>query len=140
MTMVRQRVHALALGYEGLNDQDAIRNDPVVQTACERDETLAGSSTLCRFEQRAERQWAIAIHRELLEQFIASFAHPPGELVLDFDATDDPIHLLRGSQARGHQPGRFFHVKRHPDLRIKATSTITHRCRAIVMVRITASS
>ena len=100
-TMVRQRVHAIALGYEDLNDHDALRDDPVVQTACERDELLASSSTLCRFEQRAERQWSIAIHRELLEQFIASFARPPEELVLDFDATDDPVH--------GRQPGRFFH-------------------------------
>jgi len=100
-TMVRQRVHAIALGYEDLNDHDALRDDLVVQTACERDGSLASSSTLCRFEQRAERQWAIAIHRELLEQFIASFARPPEELVLDFDATDDPVH--------GRQPGRFFH-------------------------------
>ena len=101
VTMVRQRVHAVALGYEDLNDHDALRDDPVVQTACDRDESLASSSTLCRFEQRAQHQWAIAIHHELVEQFIASFAHPPQELVLDFDATDDPVH--------GHQPGRFFH-------------------------------
>ena len=100
-TMVRQRVHAVALGYEDLNDHDGLRDDLVVQTACERDGPLASSSTLCRFEQRAERQWAIAIHQQLVEQFIASFTHRPRELVLDFDATDDPVH--------GHQPGRFFH-------------------------------
>ena len=101
LTMVRQRVHALALGYEDLNDHDALGDDVVVQTACERDESLANSSTLCRFEQRAERQWAIAIHQQLVEQFIASFTHRPRELVLDFDATDDLVH--------GHQRGRFFH-------------------------------
>ena len=100
-TMVRQRVHAVALGYEDLNDHDGLREDLVVQTACERDGSLASSSTLCRFEQRAERQWAIAIHQVVVEQFIASFTQPPRELVLDFDATDDPVH--------GHQPGRFFH-------------------------------
>ena len=77
VTMVRQRVHAIALGYEDLNDHDALRDDPVVQTACDRDASLASSSTLCRFEQRAQHQWAIAIHQELLERFIASFAHPP---------------------------------------------------------------
>ena len=80
-TMVRQRVHAIALGYEDLNDHDALREDLVVQTACERDGVLASSSTLCRFEQRAEPQWAIAIHQQLVEQFIASFAHRPRELV-----------------------------------------------------------
>ena len=101
LTMLRQRVHGLALGYEDLNDHDTLRDDLVVQTACGRDRTLASSSTLCRFERSAERQWAIAIHQELLEQFIASFARRPEEVVPDFDATDDPVH--------GHQPGRAFH-------------------------------
>ena len=55
LTMVRQRVHAVASGYEDLNDHDALRADPLVQMACERAESLASSSTLCRFEQRAER-------------------------------------------------------------------------------------
>ena len=100
-TMIRQRVQAVALGYEDLNDHDALRDDPVVQTGFERDGRLASSSTLCRFKQRAERQWGIAIHQELVAQFNASFAHPPKDLVLDFDATDDPVH--------GHQAGRFFH-------------------------------
>ena len=59
------------------------------------------SSTLCRFERRAERQWAVAIHQVLVEQFIASHRRAPRELVIDFDATDDPVH--------GHQHGRFFH-------------------------------
>ena len=101
VTMVRQRVHAVALGYEDLNDHDALREDPVVQTACGHDRSLASASTRCRFERRAEHQWAVAIHQELIEQFIASFARAPRELVLDFDATDDPVH--------GHQPGAFFH-------------------------------
>ena len=101
VTMVRQRVHAVAAGYEDLNDHDALRHDEVVQTACERDASLASSSTLCRFERRAERQWAVAIHQVLVEQFIASHRRAPRELVIDFDATDDPVH--------GHQHGRFFH-------------------------------
>ena len=36
VTMVRQRVHAVALGYEDLNDHDGLRDD-LVQSACERD-------------------------------------------------------------------------------------------------------
>ena len=99
--MVRQRMLAVALGHEDLNDHNALRHDLVGQTACGRDEQLASPSTRCRFERRAERQWAIAIHHELVGQFVDSFAPPPRELVLDFDATDDPVH--------GHQPGWFFH-------------------------------
>ena len=99
--MVRQRVDALALGYEDLNDHDALRHDEVVQTACERDAALASALTLCRFENQAEPQWAVAIHQVLVEKFIASHRRAPRELVIDFDATDDPVH--------GHQPGRFCH-------------------------------
>ena len=128
VTMVRQRVHAVAAGYEDLNDHDALRHDEVVQTACERDESLASSSTLCRFERRAERQWAVAIHQVLVEQFIASHRRAPRELVIDFDATDDPVH--------GHQHGRFFHgyYDRYCVLRPPATgrvpSPVEHRCGA----------
>ena len=80
LTMLRQRVHGVALGYEDLNDHDALRHDEVMQTACGGDEELASSSTLCRFERRAERQWAIAIHQERVEQFIASHRRAPREL------------------------------------------------------------
>jgi hypothetical protein len=52
----------------------------------------ASSPTLCRFEARADRKAAVDVHRVLVEQFIASFAEPPEELMLDFDATDDPVH------------------------------------------------
>ena len=100
-TMVRQRVYALALGYEDLNDHDELRSDPALQTAVDADEPLAGASTLCRFEQRMGREDAVRLHGALVEQFIASFASPPRRLVLDFDATDDPVH--------GAQEGRFFH-------------------------------
>lgn len=100
-TLIRQRVYGLALGYEDLNDHNPLRQDPAFQTAVDRDGPLASASTLCRFENRAQRQGAVAIHKVLLDQFIASHREPPKELVLDFDATDDPVH--------GRQEGRFFH-------------------------------
>ena len=67
----------------------------------ERETPTASSPTLCGLESRADRETAVAIHRVLVEQFIASFAEPPTELILDFDATGDPVH--------GNQEGRFFH-------------------------------
>ncbi len=101
LSMLRQRVYGLAAGYEDLNDHDSLRHDQAWQTAVERDEPGASSPTLCRLENRAERQTAVAIHEVLADQFIASFPEPPTELILDFDATDDPVH--------GNQIGRFFH-------------------------------
>jgi hypothetical protein len=101
LSMLRQRVYGIALGWEDLNDHAGLRLDPAVQTAVERDSELASAPTLCRLEHRAGRQAALDIHRVLSEQFIASFVKPPQELILDFDATDDPVH--------GRQEGRFFH-------------------------------
>jgi len=98
--LLRQRVFGLCQGYEDLNDHDRLRDDPAVQTALERATPAASSPTLCRFESRADRQAALATHRIVLDQFIASFKVPPTELIFDFDATDDIVH--------GHQEGRHF--------------------------------
>lgn len=98
--LLRQRIYGLALGYEDLNDHDTLRADLAWQTALERRDDLASSPTLCRLESRANRRAAIAFHEVLFAQFIASFAVPPSELILDFDATDDRVH--------GRQEGRFF--------------------------------
>jgi hypothetical protein len=100
-SLLQQRVYALALGYEDLNDHETLRRDLAIQTALDRDEELASSSTLCRWENRADRDTAWRIHEVMVEQFIASFKRPPKKLVLDFDATDDAVH--------GKQEGRFFH-------------------------------
>ena len=99
--MLRQRVYALALGYEDLNDHVTLRKDTALQTAVGRDTDLASNATLCRFENCATRQMCWQISRELVRVFIESHAKPPRQLILDFDATDDPVH--------GHQVGRFFH-------------------------------
>ena len=99
--LLRQRIYGVALGYEDLNDHETIRGDLAWQTALERTEPLAGDSTLCRLEQRVDRQAAVAFHKVLLDQFIASFREAPTELILDFDATDDRVH--------GSQEGRHFH-------------------------------
>ena len=101
VTMIRQRVYGMCAGQEDLNDFDELRADPLWQTACEVDEPFAGKSTLCRFENQAGRKLAVDIHEVLVDRFMASFREPPEEIVLDFDATDDPVH--------GHQEGRFFH-------------------------------
>ena len=101
LSMIRQRVYGLALGYEDLNDHDSLRHDLAWQTAAECGKATASSPTLSRWENRANRSVAVALHELLLDQFIASFPEPPTELILDFDATDDAVH--------GNQEGRFFH-------------------------------
>ena len=101
LSLLRQRVYGICLGYEDLNDHERFRTDPLIQTALGKDQVLASPSTLCRFENTMGREEAVAIHEVLLETFIASHSTAPEELILDFDATDDAVH--------GRQEGRFFH-------------------------------
>lgn len=101
LELLKQRIYALALGYEDLNDHSELRQDLALQTATSRVETLASPATLCRLEQRSDRETAVAIHEILFQQFIDAHDRPPKRLILDFDATDTPLH--------GEQEGRFFH-------------------------------
>jgi len=114
--LVAQRVYGLALGYEDLNDHEELRNDPLLAVLVEKanpsQETLAGKSTLNRLEltretaSRKERYKKIvldhgAVDRLLVEVFLEAHREAPKEIILDLDATDDPLH--------GKQEGRFFH-------------------------------
>ena len=123
--LVAQRVHALALGYEDLNDHDALRRDAVLSLlvgradptgadrarARHRGAALASPSTLNRLElgrpeQPRDRYKRVVARTEalddlLVELFMESRTEPPRELWLDLDATDDPLH--------GAEEGRFFH-------------------------------
>src|SRR4051794_25523885 len=115
--LIRQRVFALALGYEDLNDHDALRHDPLLSLLTGKAEPgttpLAGKSTLNRLELTrpqaeapAHRYQKILFDPEsadqlLVQLFVESHATAPESLVLDLDATDDPLH--------GKQEGRFFH-------------------------------
>jgi len=104
-TMLAQRVFAIAMGYEDGNDHHDLRRDPLLQLLTERGvdptQPLASPSTLCRLENRIDRKTLAKLAAVFVEQFIASHAAPPEQIVLDFDATDDPVH--------GQQEERFFH-------------------------------
>jgi hypothetical protein len=126
LELISQRVYGLALGYEDLNDHDSLRHDPLfgllVNKAdltgqdrprlADQGKALAGKSTLNRLERtpvgansKSRYKKIVANHRDIESTFVETFLvlhpKPPTELVLDLDATDDPIH--------GHQSGRFFH-------------------------------
>ena len=104
-TMLTQRVIAIALGYEDLNDHKTLRSDPVLQLTATKapdpEKSLASAPTLCRLENRVNRKALIQMTEVIIKQFIASHTQTPEHLILDFDATDDRVH--------GRQEGRFFH-------------------------------
>jgi hypothetical protein len=124
--LVAQRVYALCCGYEDLNDHDALRDDLLLAVAVgkrdltgeqrelarDRGHALAGKSTLNRVEltpadATAEARYkkvvydAGAVDHLFVELFLEAHKRPPKSIVLDLDATDDPLH--------GKQEGRFFH-------------------------------
>lgn len=122
--MVRQRVLGLALGYEDLNDHERLRTDPLLAATCglpdllgesrrheaDKGKPLAGKSTLNRLELGAARHGgkyrkinadADAVRDLLLAQGVRAIPRKSRVVVLDFDATDDPVH--------GRQEGRFYH-------------------------------
>ncbi len=104
-TLLTQRIFGLAGGYEDLNDQQTLRQDPLLAVLAEQrpdpEEPLASPPTLCRLENTIDRASLWRFAGVLVEQFIASHDTPPTELILDFDATDALLH--------GMQEGRFFH-------------------------------
>jgi Transposase DDE domain group 1 len=104
-TLLAQRILAIASGYEDLNDHLTLRTDPALQIAAGRppgpQAALASPPTLCRLENRVDRRSLVRMAEALVAQFLAAHPRPPEHLILDFDATDDPVH--------GRQEGRFFH-------------------------------
>lgn len=124
--LIAQRIYALALGYEDLNDHDGLRNDPLLAVLVGKEDptgqdrirsrdkgkALAGKSTLNRLEltpvgaNSKSRYKKITVHRYdvddfFVDVFLESYNRPPLTIILDLDATDDPLY--------GHQAGRFFH-------------------------------
>jgi Transposase DDE domain group 1 len=104
-TMLTQRVCGIAMGYEDGNDHQTLREDPIMQILSEiapdPDDPLASPATLSRFENWVNRKSLARMGGVFVDQFTASHAKPPEEIVLDFDATEDAIH--------GNQEGKFFH-------------------------------
>jgi Transposase DDE domain group 1 len=115
-TLIGQRVFGIALGYEDLNDHDELRHDPLMAVLAGKLEArredcapVAGKSTLNRLELSREtptkyRKIAhepAAIEALFVDLLLEAHDRPPQQIILDLDATDDPLH--------GHQEGRFFH-------------------------------
>ncbi len=124
--LLKQRIFGLCLGYEDLNDHDQLRHDPLLAVlvgkkdpqgqkrvrARDRGKALAGKSTLNRLELTPVRANADSRYKKIVahldamqsffvDAFLQQYFVPPQEIVLDVDATDNPLH--------GHQLGRFFH-------------------------------
>jgi len=120
--LLAQRIYAIALGYEDVNDHDKLRNDPALAIALDRisqispnQEIIAGKSTINRLEycpeeildQSKSRYHKIEhqprkIEKVFVDIFLDSYKQEPKEIILDMDVTNDPVH--------GNQSGAFFNA------------------------------
>src|SRR3954447_13957493 len=120
-TLVGQRVFGIALGYADVNDHDVLRHDPTLAVLAGKLEAkrsdcapLAAKSTLNRLElSRTEptRYHKIAFNDEAIERlfvtlFLEAYRTPPKQIVLDLDATDDPLHARRTGELHQRASGR----------------------------------
>ena len=109
--LLRQRIFGIALGHEDLIDHDTLRDDPALAAVLDKPGgSLAGKSTLNRMEHAGkigqDRHHKLdpdggAIERLFVDLFLDAHDEPPVRIVLDLDATDDPLY--------GEQEGRHFH-------------------------------
>lgn len=112
--LLTSRIFGIAAGYEDANDQQQLRHDPAFLVAAGRTPTensdtadqqsLASPSTHSRFANRIDSETIFKLHEVLVDTFLDSFAQPPEEIILDYDATDDPTH---GSQDKKYFNGFY---------------------------------
>jgi hypothetical protein len=108
--MLTSRIFGIAAGYEDANDHQQLRHDPAFQVAAGRTPAennydddaypLASPSTISRLENRVDAKTCLKLNELFVDVFIDSFQEPPEQIILDYDATDDPTH--------GNQDKRYF--------------------------------
>ncbi len=116
LALVRQRVYQIACGYEDQNDADTLRCDPLLKLVLGRlPETgadLASQPTLSRLENAPGPRDCLRIGRALVELYVRERGKEaaPEEILLDFDATDDPAHgEQEGASYHGYYGTRMYH-------------------------------
>jgi Transposase DDE domain group 1 len=117
LSLVRQRVFQIACGYEDQNDSDFLREDPLLKLSCgslpESGSDLASQPTICRMENAATARSCRQIAEVLFERYLNERGKDgaPEKVLLDFDATADPVH---GEQQHSYYHGYYGQHIYHP--------------------------
>jgi len=105
-TLLRERVFAIAAGYEDANDLDTLRYDPALKLACGQaprsGASLGSQPTISRLENCASRKDLMRMGKALASQVVASLPATTKCVTLDVDAMEDPCH--------GQQEFEFFNA------------------------------
>ena len=101
ISMMKQLIYGIAMGYSDLNDHEFVRLDHLYKSVLDKKEDLASDSTLCRMEKHIDNKTIIDLNKLLVEQFISNYKSPPKEIILDIDWTDVELY--------GNQEERYYH-------------------------------
>lgn len=102
LSMIRQRLYQIAMGYEDCNDADELRGDPVLKSVAGSSPDgldLASQETLSRLENSVGIKDIIRLSRRFVDSYLSG--KPRTKLLLELDSTDDPTH--------GQQEFTFYH-------------------------------
>jgi hypothetical protein len=110
--LIAQRIYAITLGYEDVNDHGELRKDPALLAAIKNnineEEPLGSASTLTRLENRITDEEVTNLTKLYVELFIESYKTPPKEIIIDVDATDDIIHGNQAFAEKYHASFRIY--------------------------------
>jgi len=92
--LVRERLFAIAAGYEDANDLDQLCRDPALLLSCGKPlgNELASQPTVSRFENAIGRKDLFCLAETLAWIVVRQLPSDTRTVVLDVDATDDPCH------------------------------------------------
>lgn len=96
LQLLRQRVYAIAAGFEDCNDAQALRFDPMHKLALgifpSDEKGGASQPTLSRFENSVDETSLKALQQLLVHAYIRQHKKPPSVVKLRMDGTDDEVH------------------------------------------------
>lgn len=88
--MLKQRVFLLMQGYEDCNDEEKLRNDPVLTQVLGKE--LCSQPTLSRFENQADKKLIYILAEWFVDYYVSGLEADRAEIVIDVDGTDAPTH------------------------------------------------
>jgi len=95
-TLIKERILAIACGYEDANDLDGLRSDPALKVGCGRaprsEADLASQPTISRLENSVDKKDLIRMAIRLAERVVAQLPANTKKVVLDIDEMEDPCH------------------------------------------------
>ena len=91
--MLKQRVFLMMQGYEDCNDEEKLRDDPVITSVLGNE--LCSQPTLSRFENKSGKYLIYALCHWFVDRYVSSLPAGTTQVIIDVDSTDDPTH---GSQ------------------------------------------